>query len=100
MAAYTTFETAVGVCGIAWSDRGVAGVQLPEDDVQTLRRQMTTRFNAVESTAPEHVQRVIDAVVRLMNGEREDLGFAELDLDAVPEFHKRVYEVARTIPPG
>ena len=26
------FDTALGVCGVAWSPRGLAGVQLPEKD--------------------------------------------------------------------
>jgi methylated-DNA-[protein]-cysteine S-methyltransferase len=29
-----------------------------------------------------------------------DLAFIRLDMDGVPEFHQRVYEVARTIPAG
>jgi len=27
---FALFETAIGHCGIVWSERGVAGVQLPE----------------------------------------------------------------------
>jgi len=27
---FTLFDTAIGRCSIAWSERGVAGVQLPE----------------------------------------------------------------------
>ncbi|TJW98939.1 cysteine methyltransferase, partial [Neisseria gonorrhoeae] len=26
---YTIFDTALGRCGIAWSDAGITGVQLP-----------------------------------------------------------------------
>ena len=37
--AFTLFETAIGHCGIAWSDRGIVGVQLPEgSEVQTRAR--------------------------------------------------------------
>ena len=25
----TLFETAIGVCGISWSERGITGIQLP-----------------------------------------------------------------------
>lgn len=46
------------------------------------------------------IQRVIDAVVALLRGERTDLAFVPLDLNGLPEFHQRVYEVARTIPAG
>jgi hypothetical protein len=29
---FALFETALGVCGIVWSARGVCGVQLPEKE--------------------------------------------------------------------
>jgi len=27
---FTLFDTAIGRCGIAWGERGIVGVQLPE----------------------------------------------------------------------
>jgi methylated-DNA-[protein]-cysteine S-methyltransferase len=101
VAAFALFETSIGCCGIIWSDRGVIGFQLPEGDAAPTRRRMAKRFaGAVEMTPPPLVQRAIDAVTRLMSGDRADLNFVQLDLDGVPEFHQRVYDVARTIPPG
>jgi methylated-DNA-[protein]-cysteine S-methyltransferase len=35
-----------------------------------------------------------------MHGERVDLTFIQLDMDSLPQFHQRVYEIARSIPPG
>jgi hypothetical protein len=36
---YTVFDTAIGRCGIAWSDIGIVGVQLPEvREIETRRR--------------------------------------------------------------
>ena len=40
------------------------------------------------------------AVLALLAGEAVDLGDIALDLEAAPDFHRKVYEVARTIPPG
>ncbi len=100
MAAYALFNTAIGPCGIAWSDRGVIGFQLPDGDADSMGQRMTERFSAVEMPAPLDVQQGIDAVVQLMAGQRADLSFVRLDLEGVPEFHRRVYGVARTIPPG
>ena len=37
---------------------------------------------------------------RCSAGEAVDLGDIALDLAAAPDFHRKVYEVARTIPPG
>jgi methylated-DNA-[protein]-cysteine S-methyltransferase len=98
---FAIFETAVGDCGIAWSDRGVIGFQLPEGDAAATRRRMQARFSgAQETTPPPNVQQSIDAIVSLMRGDRTDLTFVPLDMDGVPDFHQRVYDVARTIRPG
>jgi methylated-DNA-[protein]-cysteine S-methyltransferase len=98
---FAMFETALGPCAIAWSDAGVTGFQLPERDADATRRRMASRFpEAVEAVPPPHIQRGLDAVVALMRGECVDLAFIRLDMDGVPEFHQRVYDVARTIPAG
>jgi methylated-DNA-[protein]-cysteine S-methyltransferase len=101
MAAFAIFDTAIGACGIAWSDRGVIGFQLPEADAAATRGRMKSRFpDATESSAPAGVQRGIDAIVALLRGDRTDLAFVELDMDGLPDFRRRVYEIARAIRPG
>jgi methylated-DNA-[protein]-cysteine S-methyltransferase len=95
------FETAIGTCGIAWSDRGIAAVQLPERDDDATRARLARRCaGAGEVAAPPEVQRAIDAIVSLLDGASSDLSFITLDMEGVPDFHRRVYEVARTIPSG
>jgi len=101
MTSFAVFDTAVGACGIAWSAHGIVGVQLPEGDSASTRRRMASRFaGAVESAPPDGVQRSIGAIVALLKGDRVDLASVALDMDGVPEFHRRVYDVARTIGPG
>ena len=101
MHGYTLFDTALGRCAIAWGDHGVAGVELPaRDDEATLRRRRRALPDVREDTPPRDVSEAIDAIVRLLDGEPDDLGSVPLDMDGVPEFHRRVYAVARTIPPG
>jgi methylated-DNA-[protein]-cysteine S-methyltransferase len=46
------------------------------------------------------VQHVISQIVALLDGERPDLRQAVLDPAAVPDFNRRVYDVARSIPAG
>lgn len=95
------FQTAIGPCAIVWSERGIAGVQLPETTELATRARLQRRFpDAVESVPPPSVQRAIDAIVALLRGERRDLGDITLDLDGVPELNRQVYEIARTIPLG
>jgi methylated-DNA-[protein]-cysteine S-methyltransferase len=98
---FALFDTAVGRCGIAWSGRGVVGVQLPEARELETRARLLRRFpDARESPPPPDVQAVIDGIVALLRGEASDLTAVPLDLDGVPPFDRRVYEVARTSPPG
>ena len=58
------------------------------------------RGGAREAMPPPDVQQAIAAMVSLLAGEPADLSFVALDMEGVPDFHRRVYEVARTIPPG
>ncbi len=98
---FTLFDTAIGPCGIAWGGRGVVGVQLPEARELETHARMLQRFpGAREAAPPPDVQRAIDGIVALLRGQASDLSTVALDLDGVPPFHRRVYEVARTIPPG
>ena len=95
------FATAIGPCGIAWSEAGVTGFQLPERGPAETRRRMTSRFpDAADAVPSPAVKRGIDAIVALMGGECVDLAFIKLDMDGVPEFQQRVYEIARTIRAG
>jgi methylated-DNA-[protein]-cysteine S-methyltransferase len=98
---FALFDTAIGHCGIAWGERGVAGVQLPEASESRTRAHMLRRFpQARETPAPPAVQSAIDGIVALLRGEARDLSAVALDMDGLPPFNRNVYEIARTIPPG
>jgi methylated-DNA-[protein]-cysteine S-methyltransferase len=98
---FALFATAIGACGIAWSERGLVGVQLPEASEARTRARLRRRFpDAAEAPPPPPVQRAIEGIVALLQGEPIDLAAVALELDGVPPFDRRVYEVARTIPAG
>lgn len=98
---FTLFDTAIGPCGVAWSDRGLVGVQLPEAREVETRERMLQRFRAAAEIAPPRkVQLAIDNIVALLCGEPRDLSAIELDMEDVAPFHRRVYQMARAIPPG
>jgi len=98
---FTLFDTPIGTCGLTWTAAGIAGLQLPEATAAGTHARLRRRWpDAQETTPPAGVQRAIDRVQALLKGEAVDLGDIPLDLGAVPDFHRRVYEVARTIPPG
>jgi methylated-DNA-[protein]-cysteine S-methyltransferase len=99
--AFTLFETPIGHCGIAWSDRGIVGVQLPERRELDTRARLLQRFpEAREEQPPSQVQRAVDGIVALLRGEASDLSSVELDMHAVAPFHRRVHEAARGISSG
>lgn len=52
------------------------------------------------ATLPPPVARAIAALTALLAGQRIDLSDIGLDLAGLPDFDRRVYEIARTIPPG
>jgi methylated-DNA-[protein]-cysteine S-methyltransferase len=98
---FAVFDTAIGCCSIVWSERGIVGVQLPEGSERATRSRALRRFpTASEAAPPAHVQRTMEDIVALLGGERRELGHATLDREAVPDFNRRVYDVARTIPAG
>jgi methylated-DNA-[protein]-cysteine S-methyltransferase len=98
---YTLFTTPIGMCGIAWGDRGVVAVQLPEaNERETRVRLLRGRTNACEEQPPANIQRGIEAIVSLLSGEDNNLTQITLDMRGVPDFHRRVYEIARAIPVG
>jgi methylated-DNA-[protein]-cysteine S-methyltransferase len=98
---FALFDTAIGRCGIAWGDRGVVGVQLPEAGEAETRARLQRRFpEAREASPPPQVRSALDSIVALLQGEARDLSAVRLDMDRVPPFNRRVYEAARAIPPG
>ena len=98
---FTLFDTSIGRCGIAWGERGIVGVQLPESrEPDTRARLLRHHPDATEASPPPEIQRALDSIVALLAGEKADLSAAVLDMNRVSPFHRRVYEVARAIPPG
>jgi methylated-DNA-[protein]-cysteine S-methyltransferase len=98
---FTLFPTAIGHCGIAWGERGIVGIWLPEtDERRTRARLLGRRPDSVESSPPPDVRAAIEKIVALLSGERRDLADVALDFEGVPAYHRRVYAAARTIPPG
>jgi len=98
---FTLFDTPIGRCAVAWSDRGIGTIRLPEIRESETRAAVRVRFpHGVEAPPPEAVGRTIAGIVALLEGKPVALDDAPLDLAGVPPFHQRVYAMARTIPAG
>jgi len=93
------FETAIGVCAISWRATAVIGFRLPEPD-PTAARERLHRAGVAESEPTDLIRAAIDGVRAHLAGELDDLRWIPLDLNGVPDFHRTVYEITRTIDPG
>lgn len=101
MFAYALFDTEIGRCGIAWGAYGILGVQLPEKSQAAMRTRLMRHCPAADETEPtKQIARVIADIQALLLGEKKTLRAAPLDMTGVPQFHARVYDTARAIPPG
>jgi methylated-DNA-[protein]-cysteine S-methyltransferase len=98
---YTIFDTGIGRCGIAWSDYGVVGVQLPEArEIETRGRILRQYAEARELRPPPNVESAIEGIAALLRGQPSDLSDVTLDMSGIQPFNARVYTFARTIPHG
>lgn len=100
-AGFALFATAIGRCGIAWGERALLGVQLPESSDAATRVRLLRGLPALrEAEPPAWVLLAMVRIRALLNGLQDDLADIPLDMEGVPPFHRRVYEVTRAIPPG
>lgn len=98
---FAIFETALGPCGIVWTARGIAGVNLPEGSEEKTRARMKKRFpEAEEAVPPADVGKIVGDIVALIAGEKVDFSDVALDHAPLPQFSQRVYAIVRRIPIG
>lgn len=90
---FALFDTPIGRCAIAWRGDRIVRTALPEA--------APARFGGhAEGAPPPPIAAAIEAIVRLLSGEREDLSSLPIDLGQASDFERRVYAAAAAIPPG
>ena len=95
------FDTALGTCGLAWAERGIVGIQLPERDGAATRRRLQRRFPTLENARPDDAAaQAVTAIVAALAGGATDFDAIALDMCEVPAFAQQVYALARAIPRG
>jgi methylated-DNA-[protein]-cysteine S-methyltransferase len=91
------FDTDLGPCGVAWSERGLVRFQLPEADRRATERRLRLRADSGAAAPPRGIAAVIADVQRYMTGERVDFSAVALDLAGVAPFYVEIYAAARSI---
>lgn len=99
---HALFNTAIGVCGIAWGPLGVLAVQLPEADSASTRERLLKGLTPPpEDAPPPSVQAAIEGVQALLEGHaHRNLCEIALDMTRLTPFQREVYAYVRAIPPG
>lgn len=100
---FDLFETALGVCAMAWRADAITGVLLPEEAgaAATLIRMQRDFPRVPQLPPPPRVRQVIERLQRLLeDGGPDTLQDVPLGLESVPDFQRRVYALTRTIAPG
>jgi methylated-DNA-[protein]-cysteine S-methyltransferase len=98
---YCLVDSDIGAIGLAWSEKGVTRLQLPEADcAATERRLQRLLGRAQASDPPASVRRLVGTLQRYCAGGVVDFATVVLDLAGVSGFAQRVYAAARTIPWG
>jgi methylated-DNA-[protein]-cysteine S-methyltransferase len=93
---YCLFDTAIGLCGVAWSESGLTRLQLPQSDRGATERRLKARAAKCDNP-PDAVRRVIAEIQRYLMGETVDFSAVGVDLANADAFQRKVYETARSL---
>lgn len=92
------FETALGVCGVAWSARGLTAVQLPEKTGAMTGRRLADKSGSSGTAAPPPwVAALIADIRRYLKGARIDFSAVIVDLQDLEPFRRKLYDALRTV---
>ena len=92
------FDTAFGVCGIAWSPDGLIRVQLPERDAGLTEKRLRAKAGSrVEQNLPRAIADCVTRLQRYFAGAPVDFRDAPLDFTGVSAFNADVYRALRGI---
>jgi methylated-DNA-[protein]-cysteine S-methyltransferase len=97
MIRYCLFDTAIGACGVAWSERGLTRLQLPESDRTATERRLRASAAKPTQATPAEIDQLIANIQRYMTGRCVDFAAVAIDLTGVGPFQRKVYEAARFV---
>lgn len=94
------FPTALGNCGIVWDGETVIATSLPEASPEATEHRLVAQTGATKASPPEAIQRAIDGMTALLEGERPDLSAISCDFRNSDAFAQQVYALTRDVGPG
>ena len=92
------FQTAMGFCAVAWSERGITRFQLPTKSAEAAERLIRRRAPGAEpADPPKDVAAVVAAAQRYFGGQEIDFSHVRLDLADEDAFFSRIYDALRGV---
>lgn len=97
---HAVFETTLGFVGIAWSDKGLTRLCLPERERPSVERRLV-RHCACRAVLPHQqpawIVGLVQSIVAYAEGERVDFSAVPVDLADVDDFRLAIYAAARKL---
>lgn len=98
---YHLFDTAIGTCGIAWSEHGITRFQLPDTEDGGTENKLKARgaqtATRAEGEMPPFVNDAIAQLRRYFMGEKADFSAIPVDIGHVGEFRCNIYNQLRMV---
>jgi methylated-DNA-[protein]-cysteine S-methyltransferase len=95
---HALFPTAIGTCGVAWSEHGLVALALPERDETTTEKRLRSKSqSAGVAEVPAAIAQAISLIQKYCAGERVDFSSVPLDLSGVDASRRHVYETMRAL---
>ncbi|WP_095090940.1 methylated-DNA--[protein]-cysteine S-methyltransferase [Mesorhizobium sophorae] len=97
-AGHAVLETVIGFMGIAWSEKGLIRLCLPERSREAVERRLMRHAGVSASTAqPPWAVDLIASIKAYAAGEDVDFTGVPVDLDGVDDFRLAIYDAARKL---
>lgn len=99
-AEYMLFETALGVCGIAWSEAGLTRVQLPDRDAAATAARLAKSAKRAGGAVPAYATDAAELLADYAGGEDVEFSGVLLDFAGIAPFEATVYHALRRVGRG
>ena len=100
---YLMLETPFGTCGIAWHERGLTRLQLPEPTPDATEQRLAVHGRrpwAASDPLPPAIAAIVTELTSYFAGDATTFADVEIDFGPRPRIHLDLYATARKIPWG
>jgi methylated-DNA-[protein]-cysteine S-methyltransferase len=84
-------DTAFGTCGLAWNERGVTRLLLPQSNRAAVEAKLAAAPRCEPEDAPAHIARLTADIRRYFAGEEIDFSAVTVELSAASDFERGIY---------